>query len=209
MFAGVGVPEPHIYEHMKMMVQQITPSFSPSTIPILTEFCPMLGGGCPMSVSEYNEFQRLFKHYPVEQLNVMPVMAIRNAIPLSHPKGVLWQGILGAVLDSALSLFGAMEPFPQRMYALALRCALQRWPYTDYCAMMHSALHTGGWRIVRWYMLEDNTLFASGTNTAPAAKTDQLQAVLRGRPMQLDHHLTARYTDHNLTKFLRLEKLGV
>lgn len=209
MFAGVGVPEPHIYEHMKMMMQQITPSFSPSTIPILTEFRPMLGASCPMSESEYNEFQRLFKHYPIEQLNVMPVMAIRNAIPLSHRNGVMWQGILGAVLDSTMSLFGAMEPFPQRMYALALRCAIQRWPYMDYYAMVHSALHTGGWRIVRWYMLEDNTLFASNINSAPSAKTDQLQAVLRGRPMQMDHHLTQRYTDDRLIPFLALPKLGV
>lgn len=209
MFTGVGVPEPHVYEHMRMVVQQITPSFSPNTIPILTEFRPMLGNGCPMSESEYNEFQRLFEHYPIEQLNVMPVMAIRNAIPLSHPNGAMWQGVLGAVLDSALSLFGAMEPCHDRMYALALRCALQRWPYTDYHAMVHSAIQTGGWRIVRWYMLEDNTLFAYSTNSAPAVKTDQLQAVLRGRPMQLDHHLTQRYTDYNLTPFLALTKLGV
>lgn len=209
MFAGVGIPEPHVYEHMKMMMQQITPSFSPATIPILTEFRPMLGNGCPMSESEYNEFQRLFEHYPIEQLNVMPVMAVRHAIPLSHPNGAMWQGVLGAVLDSALSLFGAMEPCHNRMYALALRCALQRWTYTDYYAMVNSAIQTGGWRIVRWYMLEDNTLFTSGTNNAPAAKTDLLQVALRGRPMQMDHHLTQRYTDDNLIPFLALPKLGV
>lgn len=209
MFSGVVVPEPHIYEHMRTMVQQITPSFSPNTTPILTEFRPMLGSGCPIPESEYVEFQRLFEHHPIEQLNVMPLVAIHNAIPLSHPAGMKWRAVLGSVLDSGLSLFSAMEPCYERMYVLALRCALQRWPYLEYSAMVHSALQTGGWRIVRWYMLEDNTLFASGNNSAPTAKTDLLQATIRGRPMQMDHHLTSRYTDRNLIKFLQLEKLGV